>query len=424
VEPELDLHGYRKSAAIRAVTDYLEVQAKAAASNSLEQSWVRIITGTGSHSSMFGGPVLRTSVDKLLTKRQMEYQQDTPGSFLVNVCSGYEFAVAPTELHQPACTKVLVQPRPKPAPAAVDSSANQSEEKESEEDMNARKQPPNLTASSKLIYSSSSSSLKKIGSAEAIKDIGSRGGPTPEAVAHVKTDRKGAIHGANKNLDDIVLVKLSRKQTNRIAAAAIAVASSQQTDEQHRHTGKSNRNVRVPSSNVVDLDDEIESVNQSKPRAKPLPSLEFENKELVIESDNLSECSSLSNSSHLDEDLEQRQLEIALETSRREEEEKAKQRLLYEQQVKQVMQQSARAAAEERKNREFRKGGEEKQSEEEREEEERMLKEAIRRSKKISTREQAEIQAAIELSQEFAPPGEDEEEKMIREAIQLSLQFS
>ena len=45
----LDLHGYRKEAAIRAVTDFLERVASVSPTH-LESRWVTIITGTGQHS--------------------------------------------------------------------------------------------------------------------------------------------------------------------------------------------------------------------------------------------------------------------------------------------------------------------------------------------------------------------------------------
>jgi hypothetical protein len=76
--PTLDLHGAREGQAIRAVTDFIE--------ENRSRGNVRIITGTGSHST--NGPVLRTSVRKLLEKRQMSWESDTSGSFLVNSNTG------------------------------------------------------------------------------------------------------------------------------------------------------------------------------------------------------------------------------------------------------------------------------------------------------------------------------------------------
>ncbi|GKY97767.1 hypothetical protein MPSEU_000734900 [Mayamaea pseudoterrestris] len=102
--PSLDLHGLTRDVAIRRVTDFLETHA--AAPNPLPSSsattsnnssgsrskhkkrttWVCIITGSGSHSAQ--GPVLRSEVQKLLERRQMEYSRNTAGSFLVNAPSG------------------------------------------------------------------------------------------------------------------------------------------------------------------------------------------------------------------------------------------------------------------------------------------------------------------------------------------------
>ena len=80
--PTLDLHGYRKEAAIRAVTDFLDVQSR------LGNQMVSIITGTGAHSA--AGPVLRTAVTSLLQRRQMEFSRgDTAGSVKVNCQSGH-----------------------------------------------------------------------------------------------------------------------------------------------------------------------------------------------------------------------------------------------------------------------------------------------------------------------------------------------
>jgi len=80
--PTLDLHGYKKEAAIRRLTDFLENQHQSNTS-----SWVCVITGTGSHSTC--GPVLRTAVEKLLCKRKMTFERNTPGSFLIQAASGH-----------------------------------------------------------------------------------------------------------------------------------------------------------------------------------------------------------------------------------------------------------------------------------------------------------------------------------------------
>ena len=98
--PLLDLHGLRKEEAIQAVTRFLETHES-------RHHYVQIITGTGSHSPH--GPVLRTAVDNLLRRRQMEFEQDKPGSFRVRSGTGIVF------YHQAACdvdTKVIVQHRP------------------------------------------------------------------------------------------------------------------------------------------------------------------------------------------------------------------------------------------------------------------------------------------------------------------------
>jgi DNA-nicking Smr family endonuclease len=46
----LDLHGYRKEAAIRAVTDFIE-QVVSVSPTLPKSRWVTIITGTGQHST-------------------------------------------------------------------------------------------------------------------------------------------------------------------------------------------------------------------------------------------------------------------------------------------------------------------------------------------------------------------------------------
>ena len=97
--PTLDLHGYHKDAAIRAVTDFLDRQSSQSSS---KHRWVLIITGTGSHSPH--GPVLRTAVESLLTRRNMTYQRNTPGSFLVQPQSGEVWYTQ----HQAIDTKVVI----------------------------------------------------------------------------------------------------------------------------------------------------------------------------------------------------------------------------------------------------------------------------------------------------------------------------
>jgi hypothetical protein len=49
---------------------------------------VQVVTGTGSHSEHMGGPVLRSAVQSLLERREMEYSRNTAGSYLVNAQSG------------------------------------------------------------------------------------------------------------------------------------------------------------------------------------------------------------------------------------------------------------------------------------------------------------------------------------------------
>jgi hypothetical protein len=79
----LDLHGYRKDGAMSEVTSFLEGHRVAGTTAS-----VMVITGTGSHSSDIGGPVLRSAVQSLLERREMEFSRNTAGSFLVNAQSG------------------------------------------------------------------------------------------------------------------------------------------------------------------------------------------------------------------------------------------------------------------------------------------------------------------------------------------------
>jgi hypothetical protein len=79
----LDLHGYRKDRALSEVTSFLEGHRVAGTTAS-----VMVITGTGSHSSHIGGPVLRSAVQSLLERREMEFSRNTAGSFLVNAQSG------------------------------------------------------------------------------------------------------------------------------------------------------------------------------------------------------------------------------------------------------------------------------------------------------------------------------------------------
>ena len=100
--PTLDLHGLRKDAAVRAVTDFLDRQSR---HGNAASSWVLIITGTGSHS--LSGPVLRTAVESLLQRRHMTFERNTPGSFLVQATSGNVWYTQ----HQSVDTKVIVADR-------------------------------------------------------------------------------------------------------------------------------------------------------------------------------------------------------------------------------------------------------------------------------------------------------------------------
>lgn len=90
------MHGFRKEEAIREVTKFFE---------SHNESWVHIITGTGSHSQH--GGVLKVAIESLLNRREMEFKKTSPGSFLVNAASGIVFY----EPMQPTDSKVVLQPR-------------------------------------------------------------------------------------------------------------------------------------------------------------------------------------------------------------------------------------------------------------------------------------------------------------------------
>jgi len=84
VIPELDLHGYVKSAALRRAGEFLECHR----TDGINKSWVRIVTGSGRHSSDAGGPILKMAIRKSLERRGMEFVQDGPGAFLVDAASG------------------------------------------------------------------------------------------------------------------------------------------------------------------------------------------------------------------------------------------------------------------------------------------------------------------------------------------------
>jgi len=100
----LDLHGKTKAKAISSTTWFLDQQRQQqrnrnhnkSSSSSSRVLYVRIITGTGSHSSAQQGPVLRNAIETLLKKRQMNYTLErTKGSFLVDLMSGFELEGAP-----------------------------------------------------------------------------------------------------------------------------------------------------------------------------------------------------------------------------------------------------------------------------------------------------------------------------------------
>lgn len=106
--PELDLHGFRREVAIRAVTDFLDQQTRPTMTETNQKNnnqnllLVSIITGSGSHSQ--AGPVLRSAVESLLQRRRMEFVRDTPGSFLVNAQSGEVWY----KEHQATDTKLII----------------------------------------------------------------------------------------------------------------------------------------------------------------------------------------------------------------------------------------------------------------------------------------------------------------------------
>lgn len=104
----LDLHGYRRDAAIVAVTNFLglqrrQVERQTRSCGNCTSPWVTIITGTGSHSPT--GPVLRREVASLLARRQFDFLQNTPGSFWVHATSG---EVWYSQQHSPVSTKLIV----------------------------------------------------------------------------------------------------------------------------------------------------------------------------------------------------------------------------------------------------------------------------------------------------------------------------
>ena len=98
----IDLHGYNKSDAIQVLTAFLEeVRTK-----STSTSMVLVITGSGKHSQQ--GAVLRSTIENLFQRREMQYTwgDSGKGSFLVDARSGFTLY----EPEQPQDTKVIVSP--------------------------------------------------------------------------------------------------------------------------------------------------------------------------------------------------------------------------------------------------------------------------------------------------------------------------
>jgi len=110
---EIDLHGCTKSEAIQRLTAFLDEvsrQSKISSqplhqrqSSTSNSCWVSVITGSGAHSSY--GPVLRTAVEELFQKRQMQYLINRgKGGFTANANSGIVFF----EPAQPIDSKVVI----------------------------------------------------------------------------------------------------------------------------------------------------------------------------------------------------------------------------------------------------------------------------------------------------------------------------
>ena len=128
--PTLDLHGHTKTAAIRSATAFLATtlqrhvaacpHAKAKTNTGASASTApgalcrcpvpcHLVTGSGSHSSSQGGPVVRPAIAALLRRRAMAHHL-TPrsgrGGFTVDANSGRELVYV--EEGRRACTKVVV----------------------------------------------------------------------------------------------------------------------------------------------------------------------------------------------------------------------------------------------------------------------------------------------------------------------------
>ncbi|CAJ1939311.1 unnamed protein product [Cylindrotheca closterium] len=98
---EIDLHGFTKVEAIQRLTIFMD-EVSRQSKRPTRTCWVLVITGSGAHSPY--GPVLRTAVEGLLQKRQMEYvPQRGKGGFIVNAHSGIVFF----EPEQPTDSKVV-----------------------------------------------------------------------------------------------------------------------------------------------------------------------------------------------------------------------------------------------------------------------------------------------------------------------------
>lgn len=102
----IDLHGRRSDEAVRELTSFFEtVRVAAARINAAPSSsfYVRVITGSGSHSSH--GPILRSVVQRLMDKRGMSYQLERGGgAFRVNALSGIDLY----QPDEPLDSKVVV----------------------------------------------------------------------------------------------------------------------------------------------------------------------------------------------------------------------------------------------------------------------------------------------------------------------------
>eukprot|EP00555_Chaetoceros_dichaeta_P005561 CAMPEP_0198257680 /NCGR_PEP_ID=MMETSP1447-20131203/7287_1 /TAXON_ID=420782 /ORGANISM="Chaetoceros dichaeta, Strain CCMP1751" /LENGTH=632 /DNA_ID=CAMNT_0043944633 /DNA_START=66 /DNA_END=1964 /DNA_ORIENTATION=+ len=105
----LDLHGLTKEKAIAKMTAYLHTIRRnhTATFHDGNVCIVTIITGSGSHS--IRGPVLRTSVENTLTKRQMDFKLNHgKGSFSVDALSGIDLYAESNQ--QKEDSKVLIVP--------------------------------------------------------------------------------------------------------------------------------------------------------------------------------------------------------------------------------------------------------------------------------------------------------------------------